>query len=45
LEAAGADQLVALDVHNPAAPDNACRIPVDHLSALPMMVHHGFHAP
>ena len=37
LEAAGADQLVALDVHNPAALDNAFRIPVDHLSALPMM--------
>jgi ribose-phosphate pyrophosphokinase len=40
LEAAGADQLVALDVHNPAALDNAFRIPVDHLSALPMMVDH-----
>ena len=38
LEAAGADQLVVLDVHNPAALDNAFRIPVDHLSALPMMV-------
>ena len=36
-EAAGADRLVALDVHNPAALDNAFRIPVDHLSALPMM--------
>jgi ribose-phosphate pyrophosphokinase len=40
LEAAGANQLVALDVHNPAALDNAFRIPVDHLSALPMMVDH-----
>jgi ribose-phosphate pyrophosphokinase len=40
LEAAGADQLVTLDVHNPAALDNAFRIPVDHLSALPMMVDH-----
>jgi ribose-phosphate pyrophosphokinase len=38
LEAAGADQLVVLDVHDPAALDNAFRIPVDHLSALPMMV-------
>ena len=38
LEAGGADQLIALDVHNPAALDNAFRIPVDHLSALPMMV-------
>jgi ribose-phosphate pyrophosphokinase len=27
-----------LDVHNPAALDNAFRIPVDHLSALPMIV-------
>jgi ribose-phosphate pyrophosphokinase len=40
LEAAGANQLVALDVHNPAALDNAFRIPVDHLSALPMLVDH-----
>ena len=40
LEAAGADQLVTLDVHNPAALDNAFRIPVDHLSAAPMMVDH-----
>ncbi len=38
MEAAGASQLVALDVHNPAALDNAFRIPVDHLSAVPMMV-------
>jgi ribose-phosphate pyrophosphokinase len=40
LEAAGADELVVLDVHNPAALDNAFRIPVAHLSALPMMVDH-----
>ena len=40
LEAAGADQLVALDVHNPAALDNAFRINVDHLSALPMLADH-----
>lgn len=40
LETAGADRLVALDVHNPAALDNAFRIPVDHLSALPMLADH-----
>lgn len=40
LEAAGLDRLMALDVHNPAALDNAFRIPVDHLSAMPMMVDH-----
>jgi ribose-phosphate pyrophosphokinase len=39
LETAGADRLIALDVHNPAALDNAFRIPVDHLSALPMLAH------
>lgn len=38
LEAAGADHAIALDVHSPAAFDNAFRIPTDHLSALPMMV-------
>lgn len=40
LEAAGVDQVVTLDVHNPAALDNSFRVPVDHLSALPMMVDH-----
>lgn len=40
LEASGADRLIALDVHNPAALDNAFRIPVDHLTALPIMVDH-----
>jgi ribose-phosphate pyrophosphokinase len=40
LEAIGLDRLIALDVHNPAALDNAFRIPVDHLSALPMMADH-----
>jgi ribose-phosphate pyrophosphokinase len=40
LEAAGLDRLMALDVHNPAALDNAFRIPVDHLSAMPMMADH-----
>jgi ribose-phosphate pyrophosphokinase len=40
LEATGLDRLMALDVHNPASLDNAFRIPVDHLSAMPMMVDH-----
>ena len=40
LEAAGVDRVVALDVHNSAALDNAFRIPVDHLSAIPMFVDH-----
>jgi ribose-phosphate pyrophosphokinase len=40
LEATGMARLVALDVHNSAALDNAFRIPVDHLSALPMFVDH-----
>jgi len=40
LEATGLHRLVALDVHNPAALDNAFRIPVDHLSALPMFAAH-----
>ena len=38
LEAAGASGLIGLDVHNPAAFDNAFRIPTIHLSALPMLV-------
>lgn len=38
LEATGVSGLVCLDVHNPAALDNAFRIPVDHLTALPMFV-------
>lgn len=40
LEAAGLDHLIALDVHNPAALDNAFRIPVDHLSAWPLFAAH-----
>jgi ribose-phosphate pyrophosphokinase len=40
LEAAGATQLVTLDVHNAAALDNSFRVPVDHLSALPLFVDH-----
>jgi len=40
LEAAGANRVIALDVHNASSIDNAFRIPVDHLSALPMMAAH-----
>src|SRR5882757_7771064 len=40
IEAAGADRVIALDVHNASSIDNAFRIPVDHLSALPMMAAH-----
>jgi ribose-phosphate pyrophosphokinase len=40
IEAAGTDRLITLDVHNASALDNAFRIPVDHLSALPMMAAH-----
>jgi ribose-phosphate pyrophosphokinase len=40
LEATGVSGLICLDVHNPAALDNAFRMPVDHLSALPMFVRH-----
>jgi ribose-phosphate pyrophosphokinase len=40
LESAGVDRVVTLDVHNPAALDNSFRVPVDHLTALPMMVDH-----
>jgi ribose-phosphate pyrophosphokinase len=40
IEAVGTDRVVALDVHNASSIDNAFRIPVDHLSALPMMAAH-----
>ena len=40
LESTGLGRLIALDVHNPAALDNAFRIPLDHLSALPMFADH-----
>ena len=40
LESTGVHRVVALDVHNTAALDNAFRIPYDHLTALPMMVDH-----
>src|SRR3569833_2319673 len=40
LEAAGTDRVVVLDVHNASSVDNAIRIPVAHLSAMPMMAAH-----
>lgn len=40
LESTGLSRLIALDVHSPAALDNAYRIGVDHLSALPMFAAH-----
>jgi len=40
LEATGVSRLLALDVHNPAAFDNAYRIGSDHLSAAPMFATH-----
>jgi ribose-phosphate pyrophosphokinase len=40
LESTAVDRVVALDVHNPAAFDNAFRIPTDHLSCAPMFVDH-----
>jgi ribose-phosphate pyrophosphokinase len=40
LEATGVDRMMALDVHNVSALDNAFRIPTDHLTALPMMAQH-----
>ncbi len=40
IESAGVDRVVTLDVHNPAALDNSFRVPIDHLSALPMMADH-----
>ncbi len=40
LEASGLGGALGLDVHNPAAFDNAFRIPTVHLTALPMMARH-----
>lgn len=40
LEAAHADAVIGLDVHNPAAFDNAFRVPTVHLTAIPMMAAH-----
>lgn len=40
LEAAQASCVVGLDVHNPAAFDNAFRVPTIHLTALPLLADH-----
>jgi ribose-phosphate pyrophosphokinase len=40
LEAARADCIISLDVHNPAAFDNAFRVPTIHLTALPLLADH-----
>jgi ribose-phosphate pyrophosphokinase len=40
LEAAHIACVIAVDAHNPAALDNAFRVPTVHLTALPMMVEH-----
>ncbi|HUN73241.1 MAG TPA: ribose-phosphate diphosphokinase [Steroidobacteraceae bacterium] len=40
LEAAHADCIISLDVHNPAAFDNAFRVPTIHLTALPLLADH-----
>jgi ribose-phosphate pyrophosphokinase len=40
LESSGINRVVTLDVHNPAALDNSFRVPVDHLSILPMLTDH-----
>jgi ribose-phosphate pyrophosphokinase len=40
LEAAHANCIISLDVHNPAAFDNAFRVPTIHLTALPLMADH-----
>jgi ribose-phosphate pyrophosphokinase len=39
-ESMGADRVVSMDVHNPAAFDNAFRIPVRHLTAAPLLADH-----
>jgi ribose-phosphate pyrophosphokinase len=40
LEASGAARVLVLDVHNSSALDNAFRIKVDHLTAIPTMADH-----
>jgi ribose-phosphate pyrophosphokinase len=40
LEASGAARVIVLDVHNSGALDNAFRIEVDHLTAIPMLADH-----
>ncbi len=44
LEAVGTDVVVGLDVHNPAAFENAFRVPTVHLEASPLFVEHFAHA-
>lgn len=39
-EAVGVDRVLTLDVHNPAAFDNAFRCGTDHLEARPLLVRH-----
>jgi ribose-phosphate pyrophosphokinase len=41
IEAAGADRIVTIDVHNLAAYENAFRIPTEHLEANPLFVDRG----
>jgi ribose-phosphate pyrophosphokinase len=40
LETAGAHRVVAIDVHNESAFDNAFRVPTDHLTVMPMLADH-----
>lgn len=40
IEAARPERVIGLDVHNPAAFDNAFRVPTEHLSALPLFGDH-----
>jgi ribose-phosphate pyrophosphokinase len=40
VEAMGVARIVAMDVHNPAAFENAFRCPAEHLEARPLMVRH-----
>jgi ribose-phosphate pyrophosphokinase len=40
LEAAGADRILSIDVHNLAAFQNAFRCPADHLEARPLLARH-----
>ena len=37
-ESVGLDRIVTVDVHNPAAYENAFRIPAEHLTAVPLFV-------
>jgi ribose-phosphate pyrophosphokinase len=39
-EAVGIDRVVVMDVHNPAAYENAFRCPAEHLEARPLLVAH-----